>query len=246
MMKGRTILALVCCAATSVAAQSRPAYEVASIKVNRSGITGSSIGSGPSGFRAQNATLRELIREAYDVQDVQVIGGPGWVGLDRYDVLAKVEGNTTGEARGQMLQALLAERFNLVVRNEPRDLEVYRLVVARKDGRLGPGLRLSACESEPPPCGNSQSSNGELNARGISLARLGIVLTRSLKQVTIDSTGLTGKYDMTLKFAPDTALDADRPSIFTALQEQLGLKLERGRAPVPVITIVSVDHPTED
>jgi uncharacterized protein (TIGR03435 family) len=210
----------------------------------------------------KNLVLRDLIRRAYRLQAYQVLGGPSWIDSERFDVLAKANGNPSVNEKWSMVRALLGDRFKLKAHTEVRNLPIYRLLMVRKDGRLGPRLTRS-----PKPCVEGQilpctvmgiSRSGELSARVDTIddfMRRGLMFL--LGVTVIDQTGLQGNFDIDLKWTPEapalpfadrTASETadDRPSIFTALREQLGLKLEPSKGPVDVLVIDSVEHPTEN
>jgi uncharacterized protein (TIGR03435 family) len=202
----------------------------------------------------------------------ELFGGPGWLASERFDVHAKFDGDRTSDEQMGMLRVLLAERFNLQVHTETRTLRVYRLVLSHSDGRLGPTLRRSTrdCESEPSitrealaaahdsfvaPCGFTLVGQQVLTATATEIAKLAAGLSNprmGIDRPVIDETGLGGKFDFDLSSAalsartPTFAPNVDRPSIFIALQEQLGLKLEPVDGPREVIVIDHVEHPTED
>jgi uncharacterized protein (TIGR03435 family) len=257
---------------TPAAAQEGGSFEVASIRRN---LSRTQLGSGLAGpqpggrFIAREATLQRLVGDAYDVEEVE--GGPAWVRSDRFDVNARGAGQSQDDIR-RMLRALLADRFKLVVHRESREMPVYTLTTARADRRLGPRLQPSdpKCAEEarnffpgalgfPPPCGDFRLGAGALSARGVTLGNLAKLLAGRAGRPGIDRTGLEGVYDLTLEWSsdlglrpapPDAAGAADlRPdglSLFTALEEQLGLRLEPGRGPVDVIVIDRADPPTPD
>jgi uncharacterized protein (TIGR03435 family) len=263
-------------AAAGVAAQPTAAtFEVVSVKPNRTQPSdGARIGLGfqPGGrFTATGVTVRDLIRLAYAERDplpeFRLVGGPRWTETDRFDVDARAGADVGAEQFQPMLRLLLTERFGLVLRNETRELPVYSVVVASRDGRLGPRLQRSedctaagnqrqgpgATDLPSAMCGGG-GAPGRLRFGGIALAAALLpALTRELQRVVIDRTGLTGYFDGSLEWAPDplatlppgaSAPPADAPSIFVALQEQLGLKLEADRAAVQVFVIDSVERPS--
>jgi len=259
-----------------------PAFEVASVKPNKSGDRRIMLGMQPGGrFTATNVPLRMLIRNAYRLQDFQLVGGPGWITSDHFDIVAKAEGDVPQDQVQLMMRALLAERFKLVVHNDTRELPMYALVLARPDGKPGPKLRPAATDCEalmargrgrsgPPPappapgapmtCG-MRMAPGNLLAGGMQLSQLATTLSQLVGRVVQDRTGLTGQFDFELLFTPEQMpqgpppganapnlppIDPNGPSVFTALQEQLGLKLESTKGAVDVLVIDSVEQPTVD
>jgi uncharacterized protein (TIGR03435 family) len=224
-----------------------PAFEAASIKPNNSGDTARAFRIEPGGnLRAINVTVRHLMWNAYGVQDFQIIGGPSWAGTDRYDIVARTAGSPQPEELRPMLRALLAERFKLKVQQTTRELPIYVLVMARADAKPGPKLR--AAEG---PCATGGGSGcgafvgaGTLRSRGLTMARLAGELTGHVSRPVRDQTGLAGAFDLELDWAPD--FQADGASLFTALQEQLGLKLESRVGPVDIVVIESVERPIDN
>jgi uncharacterized protein (TIGR03435 family) len=253
-------------------AQGEPAFEVASI---RRSLTPNQQGSGLAGaqpggrFIGIGVTLRRLVGVAYDGQQIE--GGPSWGATDRFDVNARAEGARSLAEIARMLRTLLADRFKLAVHTETREMPVYTLTRARGD-RLGPKLQQSdaKCAEEaknffpgalgfPPPCGDFRLGAGMLVARGVSMAALARLLAERADRPGLDRTGLEGVYDLELEWSSDLGLrqappgsagagelTADGLSLFTALQEQLGLRLEPGRGPVDVIVIDRAEPPTPD
>jgi uncharacterized protein (TIGR03435 family) len=237
-------------------------FEVASIKRNKSDQQPFGVIGQPGGVTFTNLALRDLIRRAYRLSEFQVLGGPSWINAERFDVLAKVNGNPSVNERWAMLRALLGDRFKLKVHFETRTLTIYRLLRVRKDGKLGPRLTRSSkpcVEGQILPCAvMGISRSGELSARVDTIddfIRRGLMFI--LGVTVIDQTGLQGNFDIDLRWTPESPAvpfadrganesAADAPSIFTALREQLGLKLEPGKGPVEVLLIDSVEHPTED
>ena len=198
-----------------------------------------------------------------DLFDDQVAGGPAWLDTDKFDIVATTPAATPPPQMRLMLQRALAERFNLAAHWETRELPVYVLTMASADGRLGPGLTPTP-ESEcakadpavppgpgnPPPCGAIQFGPGQLIARGAPVEWLARTLSNvpvitGLDRMVLDRTGLKGNYGFALKFAgPQAATpDPDRPQLITALQEQLGLRLEARREPVDVLVIDAAAQP---
>jgi uncharacterized protein (TIGR03435 family) len=218
----------------------------------------------------ENFVPRTLIVLAYGVADYQVTGGPSWIRSDRYDVQAKAEGDATvQQMEGPMLQALLVERFKLAFHRETQQLPVYELsraggktkLQATKEGSCTiyslDALPLSAAAARGTTfCGFPHlTQNGisrALDGKGVSMATLAGNIARSLRRSVIDKTGLTGTYDLHLEWT-DTPLNdipnpetSDRPSIFTAVTDQLGLKLESAKGPVEVIVIDRLERPSQN
>lgn len=223
------------------------------------------------GYAGTNLTLHQLVAEAFRLRPFQVIGGPGWIKIDRFDVNARAPEGTTGRP-DPMLRTLLADRFKLRVHTETKEQQVYALVLARPDGRLGPQLTPSTVDCAPPSpdsgpgttpsparssCGmnvNTSATSGTLTGIGQPLSRLATALAGfGVEGMVVDRTGLTGNFDITLQWTPEILRAAaagtpagDGPSLFTAMQEQLGLKLESSRGPVEYLVIDSAELPTPD
>jgi uncharacterized protein (TIGR03435 family) len=261
---------------TVVMAQA-PSFEVASVKVNTIGNQQSVPQNPQPGGRVTltNRTLRFLVQFAYSsfespLQDFQLAGGPDWVDRDRFDITAKMPDNPapgveTANLARLMLRTLLADRFALKVRMEKREMPIYALVLARPDGRLGPGLRPrgDSCDrvvrpralefNEPnlkgdqPLCGLLRGGNGSLTYRGVSVAALlRPSALGSVDRIVIDHTRLSGAFDIDLTWAVDGGPSPDAPSIFTAVQEQLGLRLQPASAPIQVVVIDDAQRPSPD
>lgn len=260
ILTGTLVLALL--AATAPGAQvEEPAatFEVASVRRGDSLAGGGTMGVRPGGqFMSRNILLRNLIAEAYDVPVNRVLEGPGWIGEERYDIEARAEGEMTWDRARPMLLALLRERFNLAAHKETRELPVYALVLARPDGRLGPRLRrndvdclnpearATALSAAPPGaviC-EIRFATGRLIGGPRSIDSLAGSLTGASGRPVLNRTGLEGQYDMDLEWAATP--QAEGLSIFTAVQEQLGLKLESDNAPLEVLIIERVERPTEN
>jgi uncharacterized protein (TIGR03435 family) len=205
----------------------------------------------------------------------RIVGGPKWIDEDRFDVTARVDGTWTPQQMSEMLRTLLADRFRLAAHHETRDLPIYILVAAPGGVRLRRSeVDQAACEArraaiqrrEPVPpsppgarpiCGTGRSAPGMITAVGWSMDALTSALGPFVSRVVTDRTGRAGLFDFELKWTPDTMpqqppdgpplnIDPNGPSIFTALQEQLGLKLESARGPVDVVVIDGVQHPLPD
>jgi uncharacterized protein (TIGR03435 family) len=261
--------------AASSAAQNERKFDVTSVKRNNSGDDGVSMTPTPTGIAWNNATLLMMMRQAYRVQDFQIVDGPSWLNTARFDVVAKADASVSQQDLRLMLRALLVERFRLAVHNETRQLPVYALVLARSDGKFGPQFRApSDCvpplqnqstspqinqrTNSPPQCDNKVLP-GNMSSRGVTMLALTVNLSVFVGRTVIDRTGFTGMFDYDLRWTPDlppqsrgtsppggSAADPNRPSLFTAVQEQLGLKLESTKGPVNVLIVDHVELPTPD
>ena len=246
-------------AATIAAQQPAPRFEVVSVKRNTSGDEEGSIGPRPGGYGMTNVPLRLLIIRAFELRSFQVAGGPGWIDGERYDLDARASEGTSPRQVYPMLRRLLAERFKLAAHIEKREQPVYALVTARADGRPGPQLKASTlnCSGQPDQSdqcamgGSFTGSGGTLKGVGQPLSVLATHVSTAVDRIVQDRTGLAGGFDFELawsgsglKAAPGAP--SELPSVFTALQEQLGLKLEPSRGPIDVLVIDSVERPTPD
>ena len=259
------------------------AFEIASVKPNKSGEEERYIRIDPrgDGLRVVNMQLRQLITFAYQIQNFQLEGGPDWIASDRFDILAKSEREVpaTGAFFGgqeplrMMLRTLLADRFKLLMHRETKELPIFELVLVRLDGRLGPQLRpaavdcatqAAAARGEAPPASSGPPGPGScfmnlnpvsVRGGGVTLAMLASILAGPTQRLVIDRTGLTGNWDLEVNYTPDRSqvppglelppsIDPNGPSLFTAIEEQLGLKLRPARGPVEVLVIDSVQQPT--
>lgn len=289
-----------------------PVPYVASVKKNAGGF-GAQMRIGPGMISANGVPIRLLMRQAFgQLQDFQLVGGPAWIGSDRFDIEAKIEGG--GPMSPQVIQSvlrqILEERFALKVHRESRELPIYALVLARSDGRLGPNLKPSSDEcatmmtqrgrgpapgpdgrgavmvsrgvapdgrggpgraggpppaldfDAPPVCGQRGGGFGRMRAGGTTMTDFATMISGTAQRVVVDKTGLIGYYDIALTYTPTgdqlpqgtpppgapapPPIDPDGPSFFTAIQEQLGLKLEPTKGPVDVLVIDAVEKPVED
>jgi uncharacterized protein (TIGR03435 family) len=259
-----TLMALAICATSACsflraqpAAQPQapaPAFEIVSIKPDKSGNPGAMMQTLPDGLRWTNFPVRAWVRNAYDViMDSQIVGLPGWANTDPYDVEAKVD-TETGEAwkklnykerwkqEQPMMQAMLADRCQLKMHRETRDLPVYDLVIARG------GLKMKEAAADDR---NSESMGpGKMTGHAVSTDTLVYGFSGMVGRMMVDKTGLgEKKFDFELTWTPDDRRSAESaadagPSIFTALEEQLGLKLVPSKGPVEVIVIDHIDRPS--
>ena len=261
-------------------------FEVASIKPSDPNERRVAMRGGPGQINFSGVTLRLLLQQAYGVRDAQILGGPGWINSDRYDVIAKMpdtnsdqalptdpgkltdeQRKTLTERRQAMLQALLADRFQLKAHRETREMPVYVLTVAKGGTKLKDnGGKVPDANLRP---GVMRIAPGLLSASQAPISNLIQGLSQMMGRTIIDQTSLTGKYDFELKWTPDQATagglfgglppgppppgvqlppppDPNGPSIFTALQEQLGLKLDSSKGPVEVIVIDHAEKASEN
>jgi uncharacterized protein (TIGR03435 family) len=249
------LLVLIAAVGVPLAAQqpAPAAFEVASIKPNTNRISNALPPSRSNGsYSASNVALKSVIANAYEVRIFQIQGGPDWLTSERFDIIANGPEGTPDRLRPAMLRTLLAERFKLVAHFETREQQVYSLTLLRGDGRLGPQLKPSAPASGSSsgfPSASVGDGTARINGRRVSMDTLAIMLTGSVfNQRVINRTGLSGEFELDLRFTPDSspASAPEFPSIFTAVQEQLGLKLEASRGSVEVLVIDSVERPTPD
>ena len=255
-----------------------PAFDVVSVKPNKSDSGMVRIMAKPDGYAASNVSLRMLIQAAYGIREDLVSGAPGWADSARFDIDAKVAGSDVDalkklspEQRRLVLQPLLADRFKLKIHTETKQLPVYELVVAKGGSKLkeaNPGDTYANGIKGPDGVGRGgmmRFGPGQLTAQAVPMTSLANMLSQQLHRTVLDKTVLTGKYDIELNWTPDqgsepmfkgaegspqradaAAPDSSGPSIFTALQEQLGLRLQSAKGPVETIVIDHVEMPSEN
>ncbi|MDR3699324.1 MAG: TIGR03435 family protein [Candidatus Sulfopaludibacter sp.] len=222
----------------------RPAYEAASVKPNNSG-SGSSSSNGSKGqIVFTNVSLKRLIERAYDVKPFQVTS-PDWVENLRFDIAAKYPPDTKPEERSLMLRSLLEDRFKLAVHHDSKEMPGFALVVAKG------GFKLKPVE---PAGGSSAKDYGgrvrTLTAKQTSIAAVADLLARILGETVVDKTGIDGVYDFEFKWTADdmdgstssTSNGDPAPSLFTAIQETLGLRLQAQKVPVEIIVVDHVER----
>jgi len=208
---------------------------------------------------------------------MQVLGGPGWIDSDGFDIVAKAEGNpTASQLYGPMLRALLEDRFRLKVHRETREVPVYLLTTAKGGAKLEPTKERTCVSTDinhplpqpapgqprPQACGSQIIGDGTFDMYGATMESLSIQLALRLDRDVIDKTALAGMFDIHLKVsradllrrvvagaevdpsAPVVAADLSGPSIFTAVQQQLGLRLEPGKGPVEFLVIDQIERPS--
>lgn len=244
-------------AQSTTANEKAPTFEVASIKQSRTLDAGGTLGFQEGGrFRAVNVDGRTLIAVAYKTGQrllpSQIIDAPDWLYSQRYDITAKVSDELAAtrplvlfSKMPLLLQSLLEDRFKLRLHHETRELPIYGLVLARKDGALGPQFRRSSVNCAELDGCRIQILPGHLTGGRITLETLTTLLAGTVERFVVDRTGLDGTFDVDLGWSPDQA-SSDKPSIFSAVQEQLGLKFESTKGAVDVVVIDNVERPTED
>jgi uncharacterized protein (TIGR03435 family) len=226
----------------------RLSFEVASIKPTKERLPGPKWSGGARQTVVTDITPLMLIRGAFDLHVNEVFGAPSWTDSEQYDISAAYEGQRTQDERNEMMRSLLEERFALKAHRETRDLPTFRAVMARNDGALGSKLVRSATDCKASdratPCG--MRFNGyQVVMGGQTVRYLLDFLESTVGRRIIDETGLTGEFDINLEWARGPN-DTTRPEVFTALREQLGIRLEPSRGPVTVLVIDSISRPTPD
>jgi len=241
-----------------MAADANPAFEVAVIKPSRPDAQGKGIGVNGRQITTRNTSVTDLITFAYNLHARQITGGPSWMETEKYDLQAEpdVEGAPNDRQVKMMFQKMLADRFKLTFHRDKKELTVYTLNVAKT------GSKLKQSDSDPnglPTLG--LRGLGRLFTRNASMADFASLMqTTALDRPVVDQTGLTGKYDFTLDWTPDESQFGGRggqapppadnaevpPDLYTAIQQQLGLKLESTKAPVEVLVIDRVEKPSEN
>jgi uncharacterized protein (TIGR03435 family) len=256
-------------------AQAPLTFEVASIKPSASDLRGATFQIQPGGgLKVAGATLRSLLTFAYDVRDFQVSGGPGWIDSDRFDILARVERSSAAEnapayprqmsdeqrrtgfqQMRERVKALLAERFQLTIHRESKEQTIYALVVGKN------GSKLQETKGDAGPM--LRRGRGQITGQGIEMQMLASSLANQVGRPIVDRTGLKGRYDIKLEWTPDPGQDPgplgappgvepppppdpNGPSLFAALQEQLGLRLESQKGPAEMLVIDRVERPSEN
>jgi len=213
------------------------------------------MGTSHGRLTATNVPVRMLILKAFHVKDFQVTGGPWWLGTERYDIIAKTANTGISDDNlWLLLEPLLEDRFRLRFHRETKQLSVYSLTIAKGGPKLKAHIDGDGGKDEPTMSGRMGSGKASLDAKKTSMARLADALGDHMDRTVVDHTGLKGEYDFKLEWAQEhtgepagssvlgsleEGLGLAGPSVFTAVQEQLGLKLESAKGPVETIVI---DH----
>ena len=284
------VLASALLAPVVSAQNAAPVFEVASVRRSADApFSFPGLMLQPGGRATSPGTsVRQLILVAYGLQDIQLSGGPSWISSDLYAVDARAGADATRASVRLMLKSLLAERFHFVAHLEKRELPALALVLADRNGKLGPRLLRSGPECAPvkapegvplpppPPPGPGPGFTavlpqdplgptcgfvlfpGWLSGRRLTMAHLVAPLTQLTRRPVVDETGLAGEFDVDVTFMPDQPVtlnggaappslaQSDRPSLVTAIQEDLGLKLEARRRDVEVLVIERIERPSEN
>ncbi|MGD0798568.1 MAG: TIGR03435 family protein [Acidobacteriaceae bacterium] len=230
-------------------ADAHPSFEVAAIKASDPNNPSDRIHTDGRHVLLENQSVDKLIQFAYGLQRSQLAGGPAWADTDRYDVngVTDVVGEPNTKQLQGMVQRLLVERFGLAFHREQRELPVYAITVAKG------GAKLTRSASDPNgPMDESGSGSGtalSMKFTNTSMADFGMIMQFVVDRPMVDRTGMAGRYDFVLRYTYDEARATDPnapPGLFTAIQEQLGLKLEPVKAPTEVLVVDTVERPSEN
>ncbi|HEU5022707.1 MAG TPA: TIGR03435 family protein [Bryobacteraceae bacterium] len=253
-MKRFCLPAILAAFAVLAAAQT---FDAISIRPSAPDARGGGYNLSPGHLNAKNQTLRDLVEFGWDLHDYQVSGGPPWAQSEHYEVRATFPASTSDAARARMMQAMLADRFGLTVRHDSRQISGFALTLAKDRPKLhAPG------NEEPGMMMGRSRVTGQrtLTATGQTMANLASLLSDIMGRPVDDRTGVEGKFDFTLQWTPDpvdggTAVKGGKavpapedpqlgPTIFTALEETLGLKLETAKVSVPAVIIEKAEKPS--
>jgi len=225
--------------------QAGETLEVAAIHVNHSGGLNTQISRRPGGhLLIVNASLKTMVRNAYSLLGFQIAGGPKWLDDEMFDLNAETTSHRdlSDDDVKPLLQQILAERFQLKFHWENRESSIYALVLSKG------GPKVQPYGGSPNHGMNTSRAPDRTQMRGtdVPMADLATNLSNQLGRYVIDETGLAGRYDFLLHFDPNQSADSQEPNLFTALEEQLGLKLESRKGPMKVLVIDSVEQPSEN
>jgi uncharacterized protein (TIGR03435 family) len=219
-----------------------PVFEAAAIKPSESTYSNSGWHSSTGQITIENMTLRQLVGLAYSVKPYQITGGPKWQDGDRWVIVARLEDgvkNDRGDGPMRLaLRSLLADRYQLVVHQETKDMAAYALTVAKNGPKMETG--------DASKGSHSNWARGKGTYVGVSMSGFANMLSSHLDRPVVDKTGLAGVFNFNLEWAPEQDTDATGPSLFTALQEQIGLKLDAHRMAVEIIVIDKAEKPGEN
>ena len=222
-----------------------PQFEVASVKPSTADPSSSGMSTGNGRLTAINVTLKRCIMGAYGVGPNQVFGGPDWLDSDRFEIVAKAEQPVGDHILMTMLQTLLADRFKLALHREAKPIEAYVLEVTKNGPKLKKG-----------DGGGAKTSNGrgDIVATNATMDRFAEILSRQMDLPVVNQTGLDGVFNLRLQWTPESARPGqlskdvviEGPSIFTAIQEQLGLRLHTEKVPIEVLMVDHAEKPTDN
>jgi uncharacterized protein (TIGR03435 family) len=218
-------------------------FETASIKPADPAANGSSMGGTPGMMKMENVSLKDWIEVAFGLKDFSLVG-PAWLESARFNVMAKGPVASTREQISAMLQNLLVERFKLAYHRESKVMPAYALVVDKKGAKLKP--------SSEGQMGTNTSMGriARIDAKHVTMADFADSLSQQLDRPVKDLTGITGTYDVKLEWAPDSsAAERENPnavSIFAALQDQAGLRLEARKLPIDILVVDSIERQPTD
>ena len=244
---GQLLLSLTALGLWAQPQQPAPEFDVISIKANKSAGTGGSTRSGRGLYRATNVTVKSIVMNAFDLLPDQLVGAPSWVESERFDIEAKSD---NPEAMDLKLRSMLATRFEFRMHRETREWQSYVLVAGKKGAKLTPTSLKEGM--------SARDSNGHWEGTGLDIDNFARNLAHQLGRPVVNQTGIEGRYDITLDFEPDgpartgdkdnpiAGVDTRRPSLFTAIQDQLGLKLESRKTPVEVLVVDHIGRPSEN
>lgn len=273
MVQAVALIAIILSARSTQARAQAPTFEVASIRPNKSGPAApTNAGMQPNGINFVNLPLRAIIQFAFGVnQPSKLAAIPDWAVTERFDISARAAGTVSADERRLMMQAMLADRFKLVTHREKREVSVFIITPVRSDGKPGPNLIESKgcvqqaavargeaqADAKTPICGMKGGGNGRVIFVGIPMQTFTSAIGVLLGRTVIDKTGLTGTYDIDFTFTPEQQIvgrsdaptpvaDSSGPSIYTALREQLGLRLESQKDQEEILVIDHIERPSEN
>jgi uncharacterized protein (TIGR03435 family) len=236
-------------AVARMAKDAHPNFDVASIKLTDPEFRGQQMSSTGPRIKARGQTVTLLMMFAYGLHKSEIVGAPGWMNDVRYDVsgVADTDGEPDVKQMQEMFRKLLAERFGLTFHSDKKELAYYALTVAKGGSKL---VKSKSPEDEnPDETGNGNSKEQVMKFTNCSMNDLALSMQYFADKPTVDETGLQGRYDFTLRWlqnAMQAPEDGAPPMLFTAMEEQLGLKLEPKRGPVEVMVVDKVERPTEN
>lgn len=232
-----------------------PTYDVMTIKLNKSGSGSVSVHSGGDRFSASNVSLKNLLQGIYDIKEDLISGLPESVDSARFDIEAKISDpdraalkKMSAEQERRMLIPLLAERFQLKTHIETKVLPVYELIVIKGEPKFKPSADQSKRDNGSTNI-NCSRNHCKLSAHDIPMTSLARSIGGQVHRTVIDKSGLAGNYDLVLEWATEDSTDTQTdsyPAIFTAIQEQLGLKLQPSKGPVETLVVDHVEMPSDN